>query len=348
MKTTNRLDHPTTARRGRRALGALAAAVCGLSAASAQPPQPTGGDQLDASRVVGADACRKCHQAEVAQWEQTPHCQTIDTLHRKPEADAIAERLGLRSVKRNDTCVRCHYTPIEKNGRERIDSGVSCESCHGPARDWIEVHAEYGPGVTRETESAQGRQQRRLTSINAGMNNPSNLYLIARQCLDCHTTPDERLVEVGGHPAGSGDFELVSWSQGTVRHNFVRSGGALNAPSALPRVRVMYVVGLMTDLEYSLRAVAGATSAGRFGRTSAARAADRKQKLWEVQRRIDDPLVATALEAVGALELKLGASDKITTAAEAISAAAYAFAERADGARLAAVDDLLPPPSQYK
>ncbi|MEQ8850118.1 cytochrome c family protein [Botrimarina sp.] len=316
--------------------------------AAAQPTQPTGGDPLDAARVVGADACTKCHAAEMAQWQRTPHHQTIDTLHRKPEADAIADRLGLRSVKRNDTCVRCHYTPIEQSGRVRIDSGVSCESCHGPARDWIEVHAEYGPGVTRETESPEARQRRRLASIGAGMNNPSNLYLIARQCLDCHTTPDERLVDVGQHPAGSGEFELVSWSQGMVRHNFVRSGGAVNAPSALPRVRVMYVVGLMTDLEYSLRAVARATDAGRFGRTSAARAADRKQKLWAVQRLVDDPLVATALESVSDLELTLGNADAINAAADAIGAAAYAFAERADGARLAPIDDLLPPPSQYK
>ena len=243
--------------RSRYCVVSLAIASVFAMVASAQPPQE---HPFDPSKVIGADACKKCHAAEVDQWLRTPHAQTIDTLHRKPEAQAIADRLGIRSIKRNETCVRCHYTEREERGRVRIDSGVSCESCHGPALDWVELHAEYGPGVTRETESPTARQQRRLASISAGMNNPSNLYLIARQCLDCHTTPDEQLVDVGGHPAGSTDFELVAWSQGMVRHNFVRSNGATNEPSALPRVRVMHVVGVMTDLEYSLRAVSKATS----------------------------------------------------------------------------------------
>ena len=278
--------------------------------------------------------------------------QTFETLHRTPEAKAIAERLGLRSVKRNDACVRCHYTRIEKRGRVRIDSGVSCESCHGPARDWIEVHADYnlgngGSGVTRETESPEARERRRLASISAGMNNPSNLYLIARQCLDCHTAPDERLVEIGGHPAGSVDFDLVAWSQGMVRHNFA-DGSGVNRPSPLARVRVMHVVGLMTDLEYSLRAVAKASAAGVYGQTAAKRAADRKQKLWQVQRLVNDPLLDTALDAVAKVELRLGQGEALTAAAQAVGDAAYAFAERADGAKLAAIDSLLPPPSQYK
>ena len=36
--------------------------------------------------------------------------------------------------------------------------------------------------------------------------------------------PEERLVNVGGHTAGSA-FELVSWSQGEVRHNLQKSAG---------------------------------------------------------------------------------------------------------------------------
>lgn len=312
----------------------------------------TGGSALadtdfDPAKVMGSDACMKCHGAEIDQWKQTPHHLTIDQLHRKPEAKAIADRLGLRSVKRNDTCVRCHYTRKEVRGKVRIDSGVSCESCHGPSQDWIEIHAEYGPGRTRETEPADARQRRRLASIAAGMNNPSNVYLIAQQCLNCHTTPDERLVEVGGHPAGSADFDLVAWSQGMVRHNFLRGNGA-NVPSALPRVRVMHIVGVMTDLEYSLRAVAKASTGGIFAKSAAARAARRKQSLWEAQRRLKDPTIAPALDAVSQLELKLGNSEAINAAADAVGAAAYAFAERADGMRLAAIDDLLPSPASYK
>lgn len=318
--------------------------------AGAQSPTS---DEFDPAKVLGSDSCKKCHAAEIAQWEQTPHHRTIDTLHRKPEAKAIADRLGLRSVKRNDTCVRCHYTPKLVRGKSRIDSGVSCESCHGPSQDWIEIHASYegnpaGAGLSRETEPPDARQRRRLASIAAGMNNPSNLYLIAQQCLDCHTTPDERLVDVGGHPAGSGDFDLVSWSQGMVRHNFVRTGGATNALSTPEALRRMHVVGVMTDLEYSLRAVAKATNGGNFAKAAAARAARRKQSLWEIQRLLNDPLITPALDAVGQLELKLGNAAAINAAADEVGLAAYSFAERADGARLAAIDGLIAPPSQYK
>lgn len=316
--------------------------------AAAQAPPVTGGDAFDRAKVLGAEACAKCHKSEVATWRQTPHQQTIDTLHRKPEAKAIVERLGLRSVKRNDVCVQCHYTRKLVRERVRIDSGVSCESCHGPSQDWLELHAEYGPGATRLTESPSHRRQRREASIAAGMNNPANVYLIARQCLDCHTTPNERLVDQGGHPAGSGDFDLVAWSQGMVRHNFVRSDGVVNEVSPVERLRVMHVVGLMADLEYSLRAVAKATEAGVFGRTAAERAAKRKQSLWQIQRRLNHPLIEPALDAVSTIELKLGESPAIQAAADIVGASAFTFADRADGTRLAAIDDLLPPPTQYK
>lgn len=297
---------------------------------------------------MGADACAKCHESEVNQWQVTPHFQTIDTLHRKPEAKAIAKRLGLRSVKRNDTCVRCHYTRNEVRGRVRIDSGVSCESCHGPSQDWFELHSDYGPSATRQTETAEHRQQRRKASIAVGMNNPSNLYLIARQCLNCHTTPNEELVDTGGHPAGSPGFDLVAWSQGMVRHNFVRSDGAMNAVSSPDRLRVMYVVGVMTDLEYSLRAVSKATKMGMFAKTSALRAAEKKLQLWEIQRRIKDPLIQPALDYLATTELKLEKSEELTAAADVVGQAAMAFAEQADGSQLAGLDELMPKASQYK
>lgn len=332
----------------------VAAAVClaaaGLYAATdlADAPPEYTPRQCDPASVVGHETCVKCHESAMKQWMQTPHYRTFDVLHRTPEAKAIAEKMGLRSIKRNDTCVTCHYTRQMDGGRERVVAGVSCESCHGGAQDWLHLHADYGgPTITREMETPAHREQRLEASIAAGMNNPANLYLIARQCLSCHTVPDERLVNVGGHKAGSDDFELVAWSQGRVRHNFVRSGGMVNAPSSAERLRVMYVVGAMADLEASLRAVAAATEMATFGKTSAARAARSKQHLWEIQRKIDHPLVARALEAVSTLELTLGNQQAIESAADAVGQAAYQLAE-IDGNTIAAVDPMLPAPKQYK
>jgi Cytochrome c554 and c-prime len=137
----------------------------------------------DATKIVGSDQCAKCHEKEVQQWMRTPHFATFETLHRLPQAKEIADRLGLGSIKRNETCVKCHYTEQDQEGRNRVVAGVSCESCHGAAKDWIAIHADYGgPNATKASESAEHRQQRMKASIEAGMNNPHNVYLVARQC----------------------------------------------------------------------------------------------------------------------------------------------------------------------
>jgi hypothetical protein len=312
--------------------------------------EPAFGPQVpDPAKVVGSDECAKCHQQEVQQWMRTPHFATFDTLHRTPEAKQIADRLGLRAIKRNDVCTQCHYTQQQQGERVRIVAGVSCESCHGGAADWIAIHADYGgQAMTKASETAEHRAARLESSIARGMNNPHNIYLLARQCYDCHTVPDESVVNVGGHVAGSQDFELVSWSQGMVRHNFVRTSGATNGELSPAELRVLYVVGVMTDLEYSLRAVAGATQRATFGTTNAERAARMKRRLHEIQQIVNEPLLAPALEAVATVELRLGNQAAITAAADGVGKAAHQFAEQADGNRLSALDPLIPQPNEYR
>jgi hypothetical protein len=305
--------------------------------------------RCDPAKVLGADSCVKCHESEVQQWKQTPHYATFETLHRKPEAKEIAKRLGLRSVKRNDQCTRCHFTTQTVEGQDRVVAGVSCESCHGGAQDWIVLHSDYGgPTVTKDLETTDHRRERIEKSITAGMNNPANLYLVARQCLACHTSPDERLVNVGGHGVGSEEFELVAWSQGQVRHNFLRSGGGTNAASAPERLRVMFIVGVMADLEASLRATASASEKAAFGIAAARRAARQKRRLYEISQLVENPHVQSAMQAALGVRLKLNNRDALVAAADEIGQAAHEFAEVVDGATLAAVDPLLPMPSQYK
>jgi hypothetical protein len=327
---------------------AFALCVSTLPAAIAEEPV-FGPTPPEPAKVVGSDQCAKCHQQEVDAWLRTTHFATFDTLHRTPEAKAIAERLGLRSIKRNETCTKCHYTQQEQSGRLRVIAGVACESCHGAAADWLAVHADYGGAtVTKEMETPEHRETRVRESIARGMNNPHNVYLIARECYNCHTVPDESLVNVGGHAAGSKDFELVSWSQGNVRHNFLRTGGTVNAQSTPAELRVMYIVGVMTDLEYSLRAIAAATTKAQYGVTCAERAVRMKKRLQEIQELIHDPLIEPALEAVSTVELRLNNRDAILAAADEVGKAALKFAEDANGRELEAVDPLLPSPSTYK
>lgn len=301
------------------------------------------------AKVLGAESCAKCHESEVKQWQQTPHFATFEVLHRNPAAKEIAKRLDLPSIKRNDVCVKCHYTQQQVGKRVRVVSGISCESCHGAGKDWVPLHNDYGgPGATKAAETDEHAQQRIEESIAAGMNNPSNLYLIARQCLTCHSAPDERLVNVGGHPTGSSDFELVRWSQGMVRHNFLRSGADQNIPSTTERLRVMYVVGMLADLEASFRATALATKKDVYGIAAARRAARLKHKLYEISQKLPNEHLSHAVDVALAVPLRLGQSEALVAAADEIGTAASQFAEQADGNELAAIDDYLPSPQDYK
>ena len=300
-------------------------------------------------KVLGYQTCAKCHAGEVNTWRNTPHAANYEELHRKPKAKEIAKKMGVRSMKRDGLCVQCHYTQQQDGRREKVISGVSCESCHGAARDWITVHNDYGgAGATKASESPEHARGRVLMAIERGMRNPNNLYLLAKSCFDCHTTPHEELVNKGGHAAGSEGFELVSWSQGQIRHNFLRTGGSVNGPSSQERLRVMYVVGLMTELEYSLRAVALATRKGTFGVQAAKRAAEARKKLAKAQLLIAQPKVQTALDAFDPHLLRPNNATELNAAADVIAIAAYEFADEAPGAAIAGVDPLLPPPSSYK
>jgi hypothetical protein len=324
--------------------------VCAVaSTAEAIDAVDVGFVRCDPAKVLGPDSCTKCHESEMLAWRETPHFATFEALHRTPEAKNIADRLGLRSIKRNDQCTKCHYTMQGEEGRERAVAGVSCESCHGAAQDWITLHSDYGgPTATKAIETPDHRKNRVAESIAAGMNNPANLYTIARQCLACHTSPDERLVNVGGHAAGSADFELVAWSQGKVRHNFLRTDGASNALSSPERLRVMFVVGVMADLEASLRATAAASEKAAYGVAAATRAARQKRRLYEISQLVENPHVTAAMQAALGARLKLNNRETLVAAADAVGKAAYEFADTADGAELTAIDPLLPRPEQYK
>lgn len=306
-------------------------------------------EQCDPAKVMSSETCAKCHAPAVQVWKQTPHFKTFTELSRNPEAKAICRKLGLKSAKRSDVCINCHYTMKESNGRSKVVAGVSCESCHGASKEWISTHNDYGgPTATKETESAQHAAARLAQATEAGMRNTRNVYLIASSCLNCHTVPNERLVNIGGHKATSDGFELVSWSQGQVRHNFLRDGAVGNAKSSPERLRIMYVVGLIADLEYSTRATAKATQKSTYGVAVANRAARVSLKLYKLQQQINDPNVQTALLAFSEAELKTENEKQLLTIADQIREAGKKFATETDGSSLDAVDSLLPDPSTYK
>jgi hypothetical protein len=304
---------------------------------------------LDPHLVIGVDSCEKCHAAEIGVWKQTPHSTTFLTLHRRTEAQQIADRMGVKSFKEDSACMKCHYTVQDKGHGMQAIAGVSCESCHGAAQNWIQVHNDYGgAGVTRDAESADHRVARLRASIQGGMRNPVNVYMVAQSCYRCHTVPDERLVNLGGHKEGSMDFELVSWSQGMVRHNFLRSHGQNNEASSPERLRQLFLAGMIADLEFSLRATASATEKATFGINSAQRADRAAKRLQAAQSKLQQPLLDEIQTVFKSVKLKLNNRQELTEAADAIAKLGVRFAATVSGDQLAAIDPFIPPQERWK
>jgi len=77
--------------------------------------------------TVGAAACESCHQAAHSRWTKGPHQKATATLSTHEDGQ-------------DPDCKRCHSTPAAFGlGATGFlsDPGVSCESCHGPAKDHV-------------------------------------------------------------------------------------------------------------------------------------------------------------------------------------------------------------------
>jgi hypothetical protein len=297
--------------------------------------------QMDPAKVVGAQKCGECHKFEVEAWKLTPHFKTFNEMHRTPEAVKIAAAMDIKRVKSESLCLTCHYTVQKKGGAEEVISGVSCESCHSPALDWLNLH----------NDKKLSRDQKRAKSQAAGMLRPDDIYSVAANCYQCHLVPNEKLVNVGGHSAGTPGFELVAWSQGMVRHNFLLedgSEGKVNKTDSQNRLRMLFVTGKILDVEFSLRGVASATQKATYAVTMAHRVADARKQLAEIQKLAPTDEVAAISEIATGVSLKLNNEAELTAAADKVAALGKKFATTETGDKLAAVDPLIPKPDKYR
>ncbi|WP_372367460.1 cytochrome c family protein [Candidatus Uabimicrobium sp. HlEnr_7] len=294
--------------------------------------------KLDHTKVLTVNKCADCHKREVQVWKKTPHSLTFKDLHKRKRAKQIQKNLGMSgSIKRNDLCYNCHYTRDEVRGKPKVISGVSCESCHGASQDWVEIH----------NDKTIPRAQRIPKAMAKGMNNTDDVYLIAQNCYQCHSIPNENLVNVGGHKAGSDAFEIVRWSQGMVRHNFVRGNNTANFKSTPERLRVMFVAGAMLDLEYSLRGIALATKKGRYFDSMMKRSNVAFKRLMAVNKKSGG---VSEIQELLTLFKGLNFNNKkdLAQAADFITIKARKFTKNHDGSKLSSLDGVLPPEKSYK
>jgi hypothetical protein len=182
--------------------------------------------------LVGAGACTSsgCHAAPVEgheAWQSSytvwatldPHARAHRVLF-DPLAARIVAALATRDpamaavpAPENRACVGCHATA----GGEFAATGVSCESCHGPARDWLVAHTLPGWKTRGNT---------------LGMVDLADPTTCGLQCAGCH---------VGGPPTADGSVREVSHdliAAGHPRLAFeLRSSKAAEPPHWRDRLR---------------------------------------------------------------------------------------------------------------
>ncbi len=189
----------------------------------------------------GPDKCKKCHKAEHAVWEGSPHGKSFREIHKRDKAKEIAKKVGGGKMRKNALCQQCHYTVIDKRGRAKPDAGPSCESCHGNATSWIEIH----------NNEKRPKTDRRRETIPMGMIWPDMKYDIAENCFGCHGLSKLKGDQIdallnAGHPI-NGDYEIVRYSQGSVRHRFYPPNVTVNAKMSPAELAGFYAVGQLVS-----------------------------------------------------------------------------------------------------
>lgn len=219
------------------------------------------------AEFVGPDACRQCHQAEYEVWENSQHFASFRELPRHPDVAGYLDAIdGERNIRRDPTCSTCHFTQVSVRGRDpRPVAGPSCESCHGAASEWIDVHNDYGgAGVTAANETVERKRERHGRAMDAGMIWSFMHYDIAANCMECHGLANPRVdadtlaqLKASGHPVKL-DFELVRFSQGTVRHRFYPPDVTVNAEMPPEGLARLYLLGQAAQFASASGAAAGA------------------------------------------------------------------------------------------
>lgn len=172
------------------------------------------GDEMPA-KFLGADSCASssCHGGGGANQDQFLVWSFKDFHSLRPvstlstaRARQIANAADIADPTTDERCTTCHaplraVPPNLRGANFSLGEGVSCESCHGPAGNWIRSHTRSD--YTRADRTA------------AGMRDLVNLYVRANTCVACHQVVAEPLLQAG-HPELI--FELDGQSVAEPRH----------------------------------------------------------------------------------------------------------------------------------
>jgi hypothetical protein len=199
-------------------------------------PSPPAAAADAAKHYVGSGSCaaRACHgnptitrrgesnSAYVIWLSSDPHAQAYAVLS-TPEAQHMAEALGLGAATKADRCLACHSLSIGGahpaaaagvNPAALLADGVGCEACHGPAEKYLAEHTLnrwHRPGDPKFDPSF-------------GMTDTANIGPRAAICAGCHVgQPDAE-----GRPWRDVNHDLIA--AGHPRLNFEFSAYMANLP----------------------------------------------------------------------------------------------------------------------
>lgn len=168
---------------------------------SANLPKVAAEETLDTAKVTGSQTCMTsgCHggagldRGAYHIWKNyDPHFDAAATLT-NGRSKVMATQLGIENAAESQSCTICHSPPkglpstnlTAPPEGHKVDSGVSCASCHGPAEKWLLSH-------TRKDFPKEALAQ-------LGMRPLGSAYQRANNCVACHQNLSDELVKAR-HP----------------------------------------------------------------------------------------------------------------------------------------------------
>jgi hypothetical protein len=207
---------------GRLLLGLTIAGAVGLAwphgPAAQEAPAPARRD--GEHRWVGVAGCAAaaCHNAngrlgtkgsEYSTWAgYDKHANAFAVLYNERSKNMVRALYGSQAKPATETaiCLKCHAmnggSKEHTGDRFVLSDGVGCESCHGPAGDWVATH------YLDEFKAKSPKERAQL-----GFRDTKDLLVRARLCTECHVGTGEQDVNhdliAAGHPRLN--FEFASF-----------------------------------------------------------------------------------------------------------------------------------------
>ena len=164
--------------------------------------------------TIGPGSCSGCHRhkSQSEWWIADAHYRAADPFFEESSRhQKIARLYGISSkemTRGTTVCMDCHGTIVTGREKRNVAEGVSCESCHGAAADYLEPHQEGDEALGLERPGY-------VKALTLGMKELRRPDVRAGNCTECHYVTEPRLL-AAGHPSGA-DFDYMA-GMSKVKH----------------------------------------------------------------------------------------------------------------------------------